>query len=46
MADRTFQPGPNFVDLPFNTATLPDGLFVLRLTNSKTVTTRTVVVQH
>jgi len=46
VADRTFQPGPNFVDLPFNTATLPDGLYVLRLTNSKTVTTRTVVVQH
>ncbi len=46
VADRTFQPGPNFVDLPFNTATLPDGLYVLRLTNSKTVTSRTVVVQH
>lgn len=43
---HAFQPGAELAAVNFDTATLPDGLYVLRLVNPKATTTRQVVVRH
>ena len=46
VAERTIEPTSLLTEVGFDTAALPDGLYVLRLVSPQATTTRLVTVQH